>query len=165
MTLTDLETPLAFPVSSRKTATAGHGSSRDRASRSNRSARKIWRLDARWRSLRAAGRPLSRSRLRIPHWHLSTNRCGAPDMTDHPRFQLIDGEYGERHRHYHGALAVDLVLHLADWWLSLPGQRHVGHRSEPLRAPGQARLSAAQLLSQLPQASVSHQRRPHEERG
>jgi hypothetical protein len=85
-------------------------------------------------------------------------------MTDQPRFQLIDGEYGQRHRHYHGAPAVDLVLYLADWWLKLPGQRHVGSYSELLRAPGRAGASAAQLRSQLPPASASRQRRLHGER-
>ena len=41
---------------------------------------------------------------------------------------MTDGEPDERHCHYHGARVVDLVLGLADWWLSLPGQQHVGRR-------------------------------------
>jgi hypothetical protein len=38
-------------------------------------------------------------------------------MTDHPRFRFIAGEHDVRHRHYHGAPVVDLVLGLVDWWL------------------------------------------------
>ena len=40
-------------------------------------------------------------------------------MTDHPRFQMVGGESYLRHGHYHGAPVVDLLLRLADWWLSL----------------------------------------------
>ena len=86
-------------------------------------------------------------------------------MTDHPRFQLIDGERDERHRHYHGAGAVDLVLRLADWWLSLPGQQHLGRRCDPLRAFGLVHPSpstVAQSLSELSRGSA--ERQPHGER-
>ena len=81
-------------------------------------------------------------------------------MTDHPRFRLIDGEPGQRHRHYHGAPAVDLVFRLADWWLSLR-RRHRNTRRGALarrRSPSASSPIAASifavlaLLSEVPQA-------------
>lgn len=44
-------------------------------------------------------------------------------MTDHPRFQLLNAEHDERHRHYHGARAVDFVFGLSDWWLRPPQRK------------------------------------------
>ena len=44
---------------------------------------------------------------------------GDANMTDYPRFQWIDGDPSDSHRHYHGAPVVNLVLRIADWWLNL----------------------------------------------
>jgi hypothetical protein len=82
-------------------------------------------------------------------------------MTDHPRFRLIEGEHGERHRHSQAAPAVDLAFYLADCWLGLARLRHIGHRAE---SQGVSRC-APQLLRELPQESAAHQRLPHGERG
>ena len=86
-------------------------------------------------------------------------------MTDHPRFQLVKAENDKRHRHYHGAPAVDFVLGLADWWLS-PPQRQAGRRNAPLRASVPARLSAlsaTQFVKQLWRGLALDQRRPNGE--
>lgn len=86
-------------------------------------------------------------------------------MTDHPRFQLLNAGHDERHRHYHGARAVDFVLGLSDWWLR-PPQRKAGRRIAPLHASVPARLSAltaTQFVKQLSRGLALDQRRPNGE--
>jgi hypothetical protein len=48
---------------------------------------------------------------------------GVPAMTDYPRFRATVGDPDKRHHHYHGALLVDLVFALADWWRRRGGDR------------------------------------------
>lgn len=38
-------------------------------------------------------------------------------MTDHPRFQIVNGEPDRCYRQYHGSALVALVFKAADWWL------------------------------------------------
>jgi hypothetical protein len=80
-------------------------------------------------------------------------------MTDHPGFQLTDGEPDQRHRHYHGGRVVDLVVRLADWWLSLR-RRHRGARSRALangRRPSYRGALAASVFAILAFAWASPQ--------
>jgi hypothetical protein len=89
-------------------------------------------------------------------------------MPDHPRFKIIDGELEDRHRHYYGAPAVDLVLGLVDRCFTSSSRLHAAGRSEQLHPFRQARLghpAAAELWSQMARATAPHQRRPHGERG
>ena len=64
-------------------------------------------------------------------------------MTDHPRFQSIDGEHEDRHRHYYGAPAVDLVLGLLDWWLT-HGSRATAIRFRAFNVTGRTHHDVAQ---------------------
>jgi hypothetical protein len=70
-------------------------------------------------------------------------------MTDHPRFQRMDAELGHLHRQYHGAIVVDLVFRLADWWIKRGRRQHGAslHRYAPTRAwPRIATLAATAIL-------------------
>jgi hypothetical protein len=80
-------------------------------------------------------------------------------MTDHPRFQLINCDPDQSHRHYHGAPLVDLVLWLADWWLKVRNRHRVargralahGHSPSPLSPNGTSIFAVLALISLVPQ--------------
>jgi transposase-like protein len=50
-------------------------------------------------------------------------------MTDHPRFEPIQGVRDEVHLRYHGGRLVDLVLRLADRWQTMHRSRNVEQRT------------------------------------